>query len=147
MWLETHVARSGHIYQHEVTYIIINYLFNKCHVIYKSLQPKYSVLVLKYFSKYLYLYSSTFENPVLVLVFVLVIFPSTCTCTRVLLSSTRPKPAMLRVYGHYKCVNSFSAGTVFRRQNLTSVNVRLWRLKTIPALKGSSERRYVMPKN
>ena len=31
--------------------------------------------------------------------------------------------------------NPFSAGTVFRRQNLTSVDVRFWRLKTIHALK------------
>ena len=30
--------------------------------------------------------------------------------------------------------NPFSAGTVFRRQNLTSVDVRFWRLKTIHAL-------------
>ena len=32
-------------------------------------------------------------------------------------------------------MDPFSAGTVFRRQNLTSVDVRFWRLKTIPALK------------
>ena len=32
--------------------------------------------------------------------------------------------------------NSFSAGIVFRRHNLTSIDVRFWRLKTIPALKG-----------
>ena len=32
-------------------------------------------------------------------------------------------------------VNSFSAGTVFRRQNLTSTDVRFWRIKTIPVLK------------
>ena len=31
--------------------------------------------------------------------------------------------------------NPFSAGTVFRRQNLTSKDVRFWRLKTLPALK------------
>ena len=30
--------------------------------------------------------------------------------------------------------NRFSAGTVFIRQNLTSVDVRLWRVKTVPAL-------------
>ena len=93
MRLKTHISGSGHIYQHEVRYIIIYYLFNKFYVINQSLQQKYSVLVLKYFLKYLYLYSSTFEKPVLVLVLVLVIFSSTCTCTRVLLSSTRPKPA------------------------------------------------------
>ena len=44
---------------------------------------------------------------------------------------------MLWVYGHYKYFNSFSAGTVFIRQNLTSVDVRFWRIKTVPALKGS----------
>ena len=38
--------------------------------------------------KVYYLYS-TFEHPV----HVLVIFSSTCSCTRVLLSTTRPKPA------------------------------------------------------
>ena len=32
-------------------------------------------------------------------------------------------------------VKPFSAGTDFRRHNLTSVDVRLWRLKSIPALK------------
>ena len=69
MRLKTHFAGSDHIYQHEVAYIIIKYLFNKFYVINWSLQRKYSVLVLKYFSKYLYLYSSTFENPVLVLDF------------------------------------------------------------------------------
>ena len=31
-------------------------------------------------------------------------------------------------------INPFSAGTVFRRQNLTSTDVKLWRLKTFPAL-------------
>ena len=43
---------------------------------------------------------------------------------------------MLRVYGHYKYIIGFSAEIVFRRQNLTSVDVRLWRLKTVPVLKG-----------
>ena len=32
-------------------------------------------------------------------------------------------------------INPFSAGTVFSRQNLTSVDVRFWRLKTVPAPK------------
>ena len=32
-------------------------------------------------------------------------------------------------------LNPFSAGTDFRRQNLTSIDVRFWRLKSIPALK------------
>ena len=32
-------------------------------------------------------------------------------------------------------VNSFRAGTVCRRQNPTSTDVRLWRLKTVPELK------------
>ena len=31
--------------------------------------------------------------------------------------------------------NTFSAGTDFRRENLTSIDVRFWRLKSIPALK------------
>ena len=35
----------------------------------------------------------------------------------------------------YKYFESFSAGTVFIRQNLTSVDVRFWRIKTVPALK------------
>ena len=41
---------------------------------------------------------------------------------------------MLWVYGHYNYVYSFSAGVDFRRQNLTSADVRFWRLKSIPAL-------------
>ena len=32
-------------------------------------------------------------------------------------------------------INPFSAGINFRRQNLTSVDVRFWRLKSIPAPK------------
>ena len=43
---------------------------------------------------------------------------------------------MLCVYRHYNLCYSFSAGTVFRRQNLTSADVRFWRLKTVLALKG-----------
>ena len=35
----------------------------------------------------------------------------------------------------YKYFNSFIAETDFRRQNLTSVDVRFWRVKTVPALK------------
>ena len=31
-------------------------------------------------------------------------------------------------------VNPYSAGIDFSRQNLTSVDVRFWRLKSIPAL-------------
>ena len=38
------------------------------------------------------------------------------------------------VYGHYKYVYSYSAGLDFTRQNLTSEDVRFWRLKSIPAL-------------
>ena len=41
---------------------------------------------------------------------------------------------MLWVHGHYKLLNSFSVGIYFRRQNLTSTDVRFWRLKSIPAL-------------
>ena len=35
-----------------------------------------------------------------------------------------------------KYFNYFSAGTVIARQNLTSVDVRFWRVKTVPAMKG-----------
>ena len=42
----------------------------------------------------------------------------------------------LWVYGHFKYFPCFSAVTFFRRQNLTSIDVRFWRLKTVPALKG-----------
>ena len=91
MRLKTHFARSGHIYQHEVKYIIINYLLNIFNVINYILHPEFTikvlgtctqvllkvlVLVLKYFwksstctctcthhfFKYLYLYSSTFDK-------------------------------------------------------------------------------------
>ena len=41
---------------------------------------------------------------------------------------------MLSVYDHYKYFNSFSAGTIFIRQNLTFTDVR--RIKTVPAQKG-----------
>ena len=41
---------------------------------------------------------------------------------------------MLWVYGHYKYFYSYSAGIDFSRQNLTSTDVRFWRLKSIPAL-------------
>ena len=41
---------------------------------------------------------------------------------------------MLWVYGHYTYIYSSSAGIDFRRQNLTSTDVRFWRLKSIPAL-------------
>ena len=43
---------------------------------------------------------------------------------------------MLWVLGRYNFFNSSSAGTVNRRQNLTSIDVRFWRLKTVPVLKG-----------
>ena len=43
---------------------------------------------------------------------------------------------MLWVYGHYEYVYLHSAGIDIRRQNLTSVDVRFWRLKSIPALYG-----------
>ena len=33
-------------------------------------------------------------------------------------------------------INHSSAGTDFSRQNLTSLDVRFWRLKSVPALKG-----------
>ena len=40
------------------------------------------------------------------------------------------------VYGRQKYVHAFSTGTVFIRQNLTSTDVKFWRIKTVPALKG-----------
>ena len=49
--------------------------------------------------------------------------------------------SMLWVYGHYTYLNSFSVGTVFRRQNLTvvetsdSIDVRFRRLKSLPVLR------------
>ena len=49
---------------------------------------------------------------------------------------------MLWVYGHYykhyNFSNSFSVWTDFRRQNLASIemNVKFWRLKAVPVLKG-----------
>ena len=43
---------------------------------------------------------------------------------------------LLWVYGHYKCVNYSSAGIVLILQNLKSADVRFWRIKTVPALKG-----------
>ena len=43
---------------------------------------------------------------------------------------------MLWVYGHWKYVNSFSPGTVLIRQNLTYTDIRVWRIKTVPAFKG-----------
>ena len=60
-----------------------------------------------------------------------------CLLGNVLISSFRfiwiP---MLWVFGHYTHFNSFSAGIVFIRQNLTSTDVRFWRIKTVPALEG-----------
>ena len=41
---------------------------------------------------------------------------------------------MLWVYGHYKYFNSYTAWIDFGRQNLTSTDVRFWRIKSIPAL-------------
>ena len=41
---------------------------------------------------------------------------------------------MLWVYGQYK--KKFSVGIDFRRQNQTSVDVRFWRLMSIPTLTG-----------
>ena len=41
---------------------------------------------------------------------------------------------LLWVYDHYKYFYSYSAGIDFRRQSLTSTDVRFWRLKSIPAL-------------
>ena len=41
---------------------------------------------------------------------------------------------MLRQYIYSLTFNPYSAGIDFSRQNLTSVDVRFWRLKSIPAL-------------
>ena len=41
---------------------------------------------------------------------------------------------MIWVYDHYKYLYYYSAGIDFGRQNLTSGDVRFWRLKSIPAL-------------
>ena len=46
---------------------------------------------------------------------------------------------MLWVYGHYKYFYSYSAVIDFRRHNLTSVDVRFWRLKSIWRLKSKSD--------
>ena len=43
---KTHFARLGHIYQHEVKYIIINYILNKFNVINYSLHPEFTIKVL-----------------------------------------------------------------------------------------------------
>ena len=40
------------------------------------------------------------------------------------------------MYGHYKYFHSYCVRTDFKRQNLTSTDVRFWRLKSIPALEG-----------
>ena len=45
---------------------------------------------------------------------------------------------MLWVYDNYNYFYSYSAGIDFSRQNLTSTDVRFWRLKLIPALQGLS---------
>ena len=42
---------------------------------------------------------------------------------------------LLWVYGHYQYLIFFNARTVFKRQNLTSTDVRFWRVKAVPALK------------
>ena len=41
---------------------------------------------------------------------------------------------MLWVYGHYKYITLISVSIDFKRQNLTSTDVRFWRLKSIHAL-------------
>ena len=44
---------------------------------------------------------------------------------------------MLWVHGHYKYIYSYSAGIDFRRENLTSTDIRFSRLKLIPAPYGT----------
>ena len=43
---------------------------------------------------------------------------------------------VLYVYNHFKYFDSYSVGIFFSRQNLTSTDVRFWRLKSILALYG-----------
>ena len=70
-------ARSGHIYQHEVTYIIIIFLLNTFHIINFYNQSTCTQVLLKIQYLYLYLYSSFFQVLVLVLeYFCLVLAPS-----------------------------------------------------------------------
>ena len=47
-------------------------------------------------------------------------------------------PWFSSIFSHtqYHLFNSFSVGIDFRRQNLTSIDVRFWHLKSVPALKG-----------
>ena len=60
----------------------------------------------------------------------------------------RPKVLFFSIYNHHKCLSNylfllllnnkkiavfFSVGTVFRRQKQMFVDVRFWRLKTVPA--------------
>ena len=42
---------------------------------------------------------------------------------------------MFWVYNRYQYFSFYSTGIVFIRQNLTSTDVRLWRINTVPALK------------
>ena len=51
---------------------------------------------------------------------------------------------MLWIYGHYKCFNSYRAGIDFGSQNLTSIDVKLWRLKSTSALKELKRRCYLI---
>ena len=47
---------------------------------------------------------------------------------------------MCKVYDHNIFSTSFSAGIVFRGQNLTYKDVRFWRLKSIPHSKGYKDK-------
>ena len=46
---------------------------------------------------------------------------------------------ILWAHGHYKYFTFFSEEIDSRRQNITSIDVRFWRLKSVPALEGSNE--------
>ena len=45
-------------------------------------------------------------------------------------------------YGYSSINNISNAGIDFRRQNLTSIDVRFWRLRSVPALKGLDHNPY-----
>ena len=49
--------------------------------------------------------------------------------------STHLKAELITPFVPLEMLSPYSVGSVFIRQNLTSVDVRFWRIKTFPALK------------